>query len=149
MNSLLVLHGPNLNLLGQRETNLYGTLSLAELNEQLVEHADTLGYHCQCVQSNSEGICIDTVHQSFKSGVKGLIVNAGAFTHTSIALRDALLACSIPFVEIHLTQLAQREHFRHTSYLSDISVGSIMGFGPLGYKLGIDALHHHLIHQET
>ena len=91
MNSLLVLHGPNLNLLGQRETKLYGTLSLAELNEQLIKHADTLGYQCRCVQSNSEGMCIDTVHQAFESGIKGLIVNAGAFTHTSIALRLSLI----------------------------------------------------------
>lgn len=148
MKQLLILHGPNLNLLGQREPHLYGTITLDELNTHLIAYGKKLGYECLCVQSNSESECIEHIHQTLKNATQGAVINAAALTHTSIGLRDALLACQLPFIEIHLTHLMQRDDFRRISYLSDISIGSIMGLGPRGYQYAIDALHHHLTDEE-
>ena len=137
---LLVLHGPNLNLLGQREPALYGAGTLADLQARLEVVAGELGVqlrHCQC---NDEGGLVDQVQRAAADGLAGAVVNAAAYSHTSIALRDALLATSLPFVEVHLTNAAAREPFRHRSMLADVAVGVVHGFGPESYALGLTGL---------
>jgi 3-dehydroquinate dehydratase-2 len=140
---LLVLHGPNLNLLGQREPGLYGSRSLDQINDDLTARAQALGAELECFQSNHEGLLVDRI-QAARGQCEGLLINAGAYTHTSIALRDALLAVAIPFVEVHLSNVHAREPFRYHSYLADKALGVICGFGPASYSLALEGLIDHL-----
>ncbi len=140
MKKILVLHGPNLNLLGLREPDHYGHQSLAELNEQLTQQASGAGLELQTFQSNSEADLIHAIHQAFKHQIDYLIINPAAFTHTSIALRDALVAVRIPFIEVHISNIYARESFRKHSYFSDIALGVISGLGPYGYLLALHAI---------
>jgi 3-dehydroquinate dehydratase-2 len=139
MARLLLLNGPNLNLLGSREPDRYGVASLREIEQRAAALARELGHELECAQSNAEHELIGRIQAAPAAGVAFLIFNPGAFTHTSIALRDALLAVRLPFIEIHLSNTAAREEFRHRSYFSDIAVGSIVGLGALGYELAIRA----------
>ena len=145
---LLVLHGPNLNLLGSREPGLYGRSTLGDINAGLAERAESLGVSLDCFQSNQEGALVERIHQagaaSRSGGCHGVLINAAAYTHTSIAIRDALLAVNLPFVEVHLSNVHAREPFRHHSTLADKAVGVICGFGPLSYGLALDGLVAHL-----
>ncbi len=141
--SVLVLHGPNLNLLGLREPGIYGASTLPQIDSQLVEMGRSLGVSVQSLQSNHEGILIDAIHDA-RSQYQGIVINAGAYTHTSIAIRDAITAVQIPTVEVHLSNIHKREEFRHHSYLSSIVVGQICGFGANSYYLGLQALVAHL-----
>lgn len=138
---ILVLNGPNLNLLGTREPGIYGTASLADINLWLVNDASAKGHTLQHFQTNTEGELIERVHQAGREQVDFILINPAAFTHTSVALRDALLGVNIPFIEIHLSNVFARETFRHHSYLSDVAVGVISGLGPQGYLLALDAAH--------
>jgi 3-dehydroquinate dehydratase-2 len=140
---LLALHGPNLNLLGTREPGLYGSATLEQINAGLQERAAALGVAIDCFQSNHEGELVDRIHGA-RGTVHGILINAGAYTHTSIALRDALLAVAIPYVELHLSNTHAREPFRHHSFLADRAVGVICGFGPLSYGLALEGLVAHL-----
>ncbi len=139
MLQVLVLHGPNLNLLGQREPGIYGTTTLTEINQQLEAEGKSLDTEVSTFQSNREGELVDTIHQAVDR-YQGMIINAGAYTHTSIALRDAIAAVGIPTVEVHLSNIYRREPFRHHSYLAPVVVGQISGFGPDSYRLGLYAL---------
>lgn len=140
MAKLLLLNGPNLNLLGTREPELYGAATLADIERRCVELARSLGPHeLVCCQSNAEYALIDRIHAARLEGVAFIIVNPAALTHTSVALRDALLGVGIPFIEVHLSNVFAREPFRHHSYLSDIAVGVISGFGAQGYELALQA----------
>lgn len=138
-----VVHGPNLNLLGQREPELYGRATLAELDGSLSELAGELGCDVVCYQSNSEGALVDHIQQ-IAPDVSGFVINAGAYTHTSVALRDALIGVGKPFVEVHLSNVFAREPFRQHSYLSDRALGLVAGFGVESYLLGLRALLAHL-----
>mgnify|MGYP001402982841 CR=1 FL=1 len=133
-----VIQGPNLNMLGEREPSLYGTMSLQQLHEELVKEGEKLGLEVVCFQCNHEGALVDYIQQA-KGRFSFLIINAGAYTHTSIAIRDALLAVKIPAIEVHISNIYAREEFRHKSYLSDIVIGQICGLGVLGYKLALEA----------
>lgn len=144
MHTVLLLNGPNLNLLGVREPQTYGHQTLAALESALVEHAKTRHIALQCLQSNHEGVLIDHI-QSAGPKATFAIINPGALTHTSIGLRDAFLAVSLPFIEVHLSNIHAREPFRHHSYLADIAVGQIMGLGPIGYRLALDAVADRLV----
>ena len=137
--SLLVLHGPNLNLLGKREPHIYGSVTLEEINHFLVKEAERLGATVICLQSNHEGILVDQIQEALGQ-CQGIIINAGAYTHTSVAIRDAIAAVKIPTVEVHLSNIYQRESFRHHSYIAPIAIGQISGFGPNSYRLGLQAL---------
>lgn len=137
---VLVLQGPNLNLLGRREPGTYGASTLADVQARLDVVAAELGVTLVHAQSNHEGALVDLVQQAAGSGVAGAVINAGAFTHTSIALRDALLGTGLPFVEIHISNVAAREPFRHHSFLSDIAQGVVYGFGVAGYELALRGL---------
>jgi 3-dehydroquinate dehydratase II len=137
---ILVLSGPNLNFLGKRETSIYGTKTLDQIGQELTALGKELGAEVINDQSNHEGALIDIIQDATKSGIKGIVINPGAYGHTSIALRDALLDSSLPFVEIHLSNIHKRESFRHKTYLSDIASGVILGFGPESYMLGLRAL---------
>lgn len=139
MTDILVLHGPNLNLLGQREPAVYGHTTLAEIDAQLQQTAQTAGFSLVTMQSNTEGQLIDTVHAATADGIRFIIINPAGFTHTSVALRDALAGVAIPFIEVHLSNTAQREAFRHHSYFSDIAVGTITGLGVDSYTLALHA----------
>jgi 3-dehydroquinate dehydratase-2 len=141
---LLLLNGPNLNLLGSREPAIYGAQTLAQIEAALAAEAKALGHELACFQSNHEGALIDRVHQARQDGIAFILFNPGGYTHTSIALRDALLGVGIPFIEIHLSNVHARESFRHHSYLSDIAAGVIVGLGPLGYRLALQAAHERL-----
>ena len=136
---ILVLNGPNLNLLGTREPGIYGSASLADVVRWLEDSATAKGHTLQHLQSNSESALIERVHQAGRDNVDFILINPAAFTHTSVALRDALLAVKIPFIEIHLSNVFAREPFRHHSYLSDVAVGVISGLGPQGYLLALEA----------
>jgi len=136
---ILVLHGPNLNLLGTREPEIYGRETLAEINRQLTGLAQAGGHELICFQSNAEHELIDRIQQSREERTALILFNPGAFTHTSIALRDALAAVAIPFIEVHLSNVHAREPFRRHSYLSDIAVGVICGFGADSYRLALEA----------
>lgn len=140
MSKILVLNGPNLNLLGKREPKIYGTTNLEDINQELIEQAQTLGHELLCFQSNAEHELIDRIHAAQGEEVKFIIVNPGAFTHTSIALRDALLSVTIPFIEVHLSNVFARESFRQHSYISDIAEGVISGLGTQGYNLALQAI---------
>lgn len=146
--SILVVNGPNLNMLGTREPEVYGRRTLADLDAMCRQHAERLGLVVTCRQSNHEGELIDWV-QAARGAHDALIVNAGAYTHTSIALRDALLASELPVVEVHLSNLFRRESFRHQSYISDIAMGLISGFGAAGYRMALDALAERLVPREA
>lgn len=139
MAKLLVINGPNLNLLGQREPELYGALSLGDLERRLVDKAAGEGHELVCFQSNAEADLIERIHQAGADETDLVIINPGAYTHTSVALRDAFLGVSIPFVEVHISNIHARETFRKESYLSDIALGVITGFGPIGYEFAIEA----------
>lgn len=134
---LLVLNGPNLNLLGLREPHLYGHTTLPELEAGLQSLAKTLGVTLTAYQSNHEGALVDRIQQARADGTDFIIVNAGAYTHTSVAIRDALAGVKIPFVEVHLSNVYKREEFRHHSYLSDVAVGVVAGLGPSGYEAAV------------
>jgi len=140
MKKILVLHGPNLNLLGSREPDHYGSESLADLNKRLKQLADTAGIGLQTFQSNSEADLIHAIHQAVEQEINYIIMNPAAFTHTSIALRDALVAVNIPFIEVHISNIHARESFRHHSYFSDIALGVISGLGPYGYVLALQTI---------
>lgn len=139
MNQLILLNGPNLNLLGDREPHLYGSVTLQEIETRLQHQAGQAGFGLQCIQSNHEGVLIDAIHAARKT-TRGLIINPGGLTHTSVSLRDALAAYDAPIIELHLSNVYQRESFRHTSYVSPLAKGIIAGFGPLGYELALSAL---------
>jgi 3-dehydroquinate dehydratase II len=141
--SLLVLHGPNLNLLGLREPGIYGATTLAQIDARLIELGESLNMVVQSFQSNHEGAIVDTIHAA-RDRHQGIVINAGAYTHTSIAIRDAISAVQIPTVEVHLSNIYKREEFRHHSYLASIVVGQISGFGANSYYLGLQALVSHL-----
>lgn len=135
---ILVLNGPNLNILGAREPDVYGHETMAEIEAACAKRASALGLTVEFRQSNSEGELVDWI-QGARNGYAGLIVNAGAYTHTSVALLDALLACDVPVIEVHLSNVFQREDFRHHSYVSKAARGLICGFGGFGYEMALDA----------
>ena len=139
MPDLLVINGPNLNLLGKREPDHYGTDTLAEIDQRLDTQATAQGYSLSSFQSNSEMELIEQIHLAAKNNVRFILINPAAFTHTSVALRDALSGVSIPFIEIHLSNVYAREDFRKQSYFSDIAIGVISGLGALGYELALQA----------
>lgn len=139
MPTILVLHGPNLNLLGTREPQTYGSVTLEQINQRLASIAVAHGHHLQTMQSNAEHELIERIHAARSEGVGCIVINPGGFTHTSIALRDALLAVAVPFIEVHLSNVHAREPFRHHSYFSDVAAGVICGLGPLGYELALQA----------
>ncbi len=137
---ILILHGPNLNLLGTRETDIYGRKTLDEINEDLKERAKEMGVDIEeILQTNSESALVERI-QAARDRIDGIVINPAAYTHTSVALRDALLATDIPFVEVHLSNVHSREPFRRHSYLSDIAVGIVAGFGPESYHLALKGL---------
>ncbi len=144
MASILVLHGPNLNLLGTREPEVYGHATLDTINAELAAFARASGHDLSSLQSNAEHVLIDRVQAARADGTRFILINPGAFTHTSIALRDALAAVAIPFIEVHLSNVHAREPFRHHSYLADLAVGVITGFGADSYRLALDAALHRL-----
>jgi 3-dehydroquinate dehydratase-2 len=146
MARILVIHGPNLNLLGTREPLVYGKVTLADINNQLTQLAEELGHTLFVLQSNSEAILIDRIHESLQDNTDFIIINPAALTHTSIALRDALLAVNKPFLEVHLSNVHSRESFRHHSYFSDIAVGVMSGLGSESYQLALRYAHYHLTH---
>ncbi|MHA7808676.1 MAG: type II 3-dehydroquinate dehydratase [Marinobacter adhaerens] len=139
MSTILVLHGPNLNMLGTREPEVYGYETLADIDDRLRSLAAEQGHHMLHLQSNAEYELIERVHEARAEGVDFIIINPAAFTHTSVALRDAMLASGIPFIEVHLSNVHAREPFRHHSYFSDIAEGVICGLGSQGYDLALQA----------
>lgn len=136
---LWALHGPNLNLLGTREPEIYGSTQLAQIDAELARIARSHGHRFESFQSNHEGALVDRVQSARQSEVAFIVINPAAFTHTSVALRDALAAVAVPFIEVHLSNIHRREPFRHHSYLSDLAVGVIAGLGPIGYRLALEA----------
>ncbi len=141
--SILVLHGPNLNLLGRREPGIYGSVTLSAINHLLEQDGEELEVRVVALQSNHEGVLVDAIHDALGQH-QGILINAGAYTHTSIALRDALAAVDIPTVEVHLSNIYQREAFRHHSFIAPVAIGQISGFGAESYQLGLQALVNHL-----
>ena len=144
MARLLLLNGPNLNLLGNREPELYGKESLESITLKLQRQAEQLGHTLEAFQSNAEHELIGRIHQARRNHVKYMIFNPGAYTHTSVALRDALLSVNLPFIEIHISNIFARESFRHRSYLSGIASGIICGVGVIGYELALEVIDHYL-----
>ena len=139
MKTVYILNGPNLNLLGTREPDIYGKTTLAEIEQSCRDFGSTYGLEIQFLQSNHEGQLIDWIQGAGKKG-QGIVINPGAYTHTSIAIRDALSAVQVPVIEVHLSNIHRRERFRHRSYVSQVATGVICGFGPAGYVLGLQAL---------
>jgi 3-dehydroquinate dehydratase-2 len=137
---VLIINGPNLNMLGKRETSVYGETSLPDIEKLVKEKAEGLGIEVGFFQSNHEGELIDRIHNAGIEKMDGIVINPGGYTHTSVALRDALLAVNIPFVEVHISNVARREDFRHVSYFSDIAIGTVAGLGPIGYCLALEGL---------
>jgi 3-dehydroquinate dehydratase II len=146
MAKILVINGPNLNLLGLRESKKYGTICLEDINNLLKKNTK---HQVFFYQNNVEGNLVSRIHRAFKEGINFIIINAAAYTHTSIAIRDALLAVSIPFIEVHITNIYSRENYRHGSYLADIAVGIISGFGAYSYLLAILAANNYLKKSEA
>ena len=144
MVKILVVHGPNLNMLGTREPKVYGRVNLASINQRLSELAHEQKYELDHFQSNLEGELINRIQQAKEDGTQFILINPAGFTHTSVALRDALLAVALPFIEVHLSNVHQREAFRQHSYFSDIAVGVICGFGAYSYELGLLAAFNHI-----
>ncbi|PPE69546.1 type II 3-dehydroquinate dehydratase [Caldimonas thermodepolymerans] len=138
MMSILVLHGPNLNLLGTREPQVYGSTTLSQIDAELVKFAADRGIELRTFQSNHEGALVDRIHQARDDGTRFIIINPAAYTHTSVALRDALAGVAIPFVEVHLSNVHRREPFRQHSYFSDLAEGVICGLGATGYRLALE-----------
>lgn len=143
MLNILVLHGPNLNLLGQREPGIYGSATLNDINQLLEVEARALQVKISIQQSNHEGVLVDAIHSMLGQN-QGLLINAGAYTHTSVAIRDAIAAVNLPAVEVHLSNIYRRESFRHHSFIAGVAIGQISGFGLESYRLGLQALVHHL-----
>lgn len=141
MTDILVIHGPNLNMLGVREPGIYGSKSLSDINDDLSKQAESLNLTIDCFQSNIEGELVTRIQQAYQDSVKYIIINPAAYTHTSVAMRDALLAVQIPFIEVHLSNVHQREAFRHHSYFSDKALAVICGLGADGYTYALDAAH--------
>lgn len=141
--NILVLHGPNLNLLGQREPGVYGSATLNDINQLLEQEALMLQVKVSIQQSNHEGVLVDAIH-SMLGQHQGLLINAGAYTHTSVAIRDAIAAVNLPAVEVHLSNIYRREDFRHHSFIAPVAIGQISGFGSDSYRLGLQALVSHL-----
>lgn len=139
MASILVINGPNLNLLGSREPEIYGSFTLEDINATLTAKCREAGHEIHFLQSNAEADIVNRIHTAKEEGIAFILINPAAFTHTSVALRDALLAVEIPFIEVHLSNVHAREEFRKHSFLSDIAVGSIVGLGPQGYELALEA----------
>jgi len=137
-----IIHGPNLNMLGTREPGHYGSQTLADIDEELIQLGDKLGVHITTFQSNHEGEIVDKIQHL---DAQGLIINPAAYTHTSVAIRDALLAVQIPFVEVHLSNIHKREDFRHKSMMVDMAMAVIAGFGSQSYTLALRGMHHHLL----
>ena len=146
MAQILVLHGPNLNLLGSREPEVYGRTTLAEIDAALAEQAQAAGHRAESLQSNAEHVLIERIHAARTDGTAFVLINPAAFTHTSVALRDALAAAGLPFIEVHLSNPHRREPFRQHSYFSDLAVGVVAGFGAHSYYAGLDAALRHLAH---
>lgn len=140
MAQLLLINGPNLNMLGRREPERYGRQTLPELEAVLQQQAHQAGHELHCVQSNHEGVLLDRIHAAAADGTAWILINPGGLTHTSVSLRDALLAAAVPFTEIHITNIHAREPFRHHSYLSDVASGTLVGFGVRGYRLALEAV---------
>lgn len=139
MAKILVLNGPNLNLLGTREPEVYGADTLQDIEQRLIALAGQSGHQLECLQSNAEHALIDRIHQAREEQIDFILINPAAFTHTSVALRDALLGVAIPFIEIHISNVHAREAFRHHSYLSDVAVGVICGLGVQGYEFALQS----------
>lgn len=139
MAKILVLNGPNLNLLGTREPEVYGKLTLTDIDTRLKQIATSSGHELESFQSNAESALLERIHSAAREGIKFILINPAAFTHTSVALRDALLGVKIPFIEVHLSNVHARESFRHHSYFSDIAVGTVVGLGAQGYELALQA----------
>ena len=139
VSKLLLINGPNLNLLGLREPGVYGSATLADVERRCAALAASRGHELAAFQSNSEGALVDRIHAARDEGVAFILINPGAYTHTSVALRDALLGVAIPFIEVHISNVHAREPFRHHSYLSDVAVGVICGLGVQGYELALEA----------
>lgn len=137
MSKVLVINGPNLNLLGTREPHIYGSTTLADVEAGLQAQAKEFGLELDCFQSNHEGAIVDRIHQARTEGVSFVLINPGAYTHTSVAIRDAFNGVAIPFVEVHISNVHKREAFRHHSYLSDVAEAVMAGFGTLGYNLAL------------
>ena len=143
MTSILILNGPNLNLLGTRQPEIYGRTTLADIEEMCRAHAETLNIAVACAQSNHEGALVDAIHAA-RGQHDGIILNAGAYTHSSIALMDAISSVGVPVIELHLSNVHARESYRHRSYISTVAIGVICGFGAHGYVLAIEAFSRHL-----
>ena len=137
MKNVLVLHGPNLNLLGSREPEIYGHVTLDEINARLTKLASTMGANLSCLQSNAEAALVERIQQAHADGTQFIIINPAAFTHTSVAIRDALAAVGIPFIEVHLSNVFAREAFRKESFFSDLAIGVISGLGATGYEYAV------------
>ncbi len=137
---ILVVHGPNLNLLGEREESLYGKVTLAQINADLTNQASEGGHTLISFQSNIEGEIVNRIQEARLEGIDGILINPAAYGHTSVAIRDSLLAVKIPFCEVHISNIAAREEFRHKSLISDLAAGVVFGFGPQSYKLGLEGL---------
>lgn len=142
MSTILVLNGPNLNLLGTRQPEVYGSTTLAMVEEMCIAHGRAIGFDVACFQSNHEGALVDAIHAA-KGQHRGIVLNAGAYTHTSIALMDAIASVELPVVEVHLSNIHAREAFRHKSYIAPVALGQICGFGAQGYIMALDALKAH------
>ncbi|ACL02263.1 3-dehydroquinate dehydratase, type II [Desulfatibacillum aliphaticivorans] len=136
---ILVLNGPNLNMLGKREPEVYGSTTLDEINEGLITQAEELGLEVQCFQSNSEGALVTRIQEAFQN-VDGIIINPAAYTHTSVAIRDALLLHDVPIIELHLSNVYKREEFRHKSFVSGVATAQMAGFGAMGYNMALQAM---------
>ncbi len=143
MTAILVLNGPNLNLLGTRQPEIYGKTTLADIRAMVEAHGARLGFTIEFVQSNHEGVMVDLLHAA-RGRVAGVVLNAGAYTHTSVALRDAISSTELPVVEVHLSNIHAREAFRHVSHIAPVALGQIAGFGPTSYTLALDALAAHI-----
>lgn len=139
MADILILHGPNLNLLGEREPAVYGSTTLAQIDASLIAQAQASGHRARCLQANAEHVLIERIHAARTEGIDFIVINPAAFTHTSVALRDALAAVAIPFIEVHLSNVHAREPFRRHSYFSDLAVGVIAGFGADSYRFALQA----------